>query len=86
MSDRIFTAEEKAKLNALFNEGIGIMVEVKTLNEGLNDTVKAVAEEMNIPSSVLKKAMNIAAKSNFQEEREKHEQLEAILETVGRTL
>ena len=46
MSDRVFSSEEKAKLTQLVNEGITVMQEVDDLNEGLNDTVKAIAEEL----------------------------------------
>ena len=60
MSDRVFSAEEKAKLTQLINEGITVMQEVDDLNEGLSDTVKAIAEEMQIKPTVLKKAMRTA--------------------------
>ena len=40
-----FPSEEKAGLTQLVNEGITVMQEVDDLNEGLNDTVKAIAEE-----------------------------------------
>ena len=46
MSDRVFSSEEKAKLTQLVNEGITVMQEVDDLNDGLTDTVKAIAEEM----------------------------------------
>ena len=46
-----FPSEEKAKLTQLVNEGITVMQEVDDLNEGLNDTVKAIAEESNKPNS-----------------------------------
>ena len=52
--DRVFTGEEKAKLTQLINEGLTVLQEVDDLNEGLNDTVKAIAEEMQIKPSVLK--------------------------------
>ena len=46
MSDRTFNAEAKIKLTQLINEGMAVMQEVETLNEGLADTVKAIAEEL----------------------------------------
>jgi hypothetical protein len=86
MSDRMFTAEQKAKLNQLFNEGMKVLREVEDLNAGLSDTVKAVAEEMEIKPGVLKKAIKLAHKSEFGREQSDHELLETILTTVGRTL
>jgi hypothetical protein len=43
---RNFSAEQKANLTQLFSEGSQVMHEIETLTEGLNDTVKAIAEEM----------------------------------------
>jgi SMC interacting uncharacterized protein involved in chromosome segregation len=86
MSSRVITAEQKIKLTQLFNEGIGVLTEIETLNEGLNDTIKAVAEEMEIKPAILKKAIKIAKKSRFSEEAADHEDLETILTTVGRTV
>lgn len=83
---RMFSAEQKAKLNQLFNESIAIMQEVEDLNAGLSDTIKAVAEEMEIKPAVLKKAIKTAQKSKFTDLNADHEELESILTTVGRTL
>jgi len=86
MSDRIFNAEQKAKLTQLINEGMQVMMEVETLNEGLADTVKAIAEELEVKPSVLKKAIRIAHKAKLGETNKEHEELNTILETVGKTL
>lgn len=86
MSDRVFTAEQVAKLNHLINEGMQVMMEVETLSGGLNDTVKAVAEELEIKPNILKKAIKLAHKSEFGREQEDHELLEQILTQVGKTL
>lgn len=86
MSDnKVFNAEEKMKLQHLMNEGIAIKSEIETLSGGLNDTIKAIAEEMDIKPSVLKKAINVAYKSGFQQATTDFELLENILETTGRT-
>ena len=86
MSDRMFSAEQKLKLIQIINEGIQVMTEIEDLNAGLNDTVKAVAEEMEIKPAILKKAIRIAAKSKLGETNKDNEELNDILETVGRTL
>jgi phage host-nuclease inhibitor protein Gam len=81
-----FNTEQKNKLNQLINEGMSVMNEVETLNAGLSDTIKAVAEEMNIKATVLKKAIKIAHKMEFGQTQRDHELLENILTTVGKTL
>ena len=79
MSDRVFSSEEKAKLTQLVNEGITVMQEVDDLNEGLNDTVKAIAEELQIKPTVLKKAMKTAYKADFDKHSQDYSELENIL-------
>jgi transposase-like protein len=86
MASRMFSSEQKAKLTQLVNEGISIMQEVEDLNGGLNDTIKAVAEEMEIKPSLLKKAIKIAQKSGWTDAQASHSDLEDILSTVGRLL
>jgi hypothetical protein len=80
-----FNPDQKKKLEQLFKDGISVMTEVDILNEGLRDTIKAIAEEMEIKPSVLRKAVRTAYKVQFQREKEENELLEDILETVGRT-
>lgn len=82
----MFSAEQKAKLTQLINEGMQVMMEVETLSEGLNDTVKAIAEELEVKPAILKKAIRVAHKSKLGETNKDHEELNTILETVGKTL
>ena len=86
MSDRVFTADQSKKLEQIINEGIQVTMEIETLSGGLNDTIKAVAEELEIKPSILKKAIKLAHKSEFGREQQDHELLEQILTQVGRTL
>ncbi len=82
---RTFNAEAKVKLTQIINEGISVLQEVDTLNEGLNDTIKAIAEELEIKPSILKKAIKVAHKQRLNETNEENEELNTILETVGKT-
>jgi hypothetical protein len=86
MSDRVFTSEQTNKLTQIINEGISVMSEIETLTGGLNDTIKAIAEELEIKPSILKKAIKLAHKSEFGREQQDHELLEQILVQVGKTL
>ena len=88
MSDynRSFNGDAKIKLTQLINEGMQVLQEVEDLNAGLNETIKAVAEELEIKPALLKKAIKIAQKSKFGETNQDHETVQDILETVGRTL
>jgi transposase-like protein len=81
-----FNGDQKIKLTQLVNEGIAVLTEIETLQGGLNDTIAAVAEELNIKSATLKKAIKLAQKAEFGKAKQDHEVLETILETVGKTL
>jgi len=86
MTSRMFSSEQKAKLTQLVNEGMTVMQEEEDLNVGLSETIKAVAEEMEIKPAVLKKAIKIAFKSKLGDENADNEELNTILQTVGKTL
>lgn len=86
MASRMYSAEQKAKLTQIISEGVAVLQEVEDLTAGLNDTVKAVAEELEIKSSILKRAIKVAQKSKLGDTNADHQELNDILETVGRTL
>jgi hypothetical protein len=48
--------------------------------------VKAIAEELDIKPSVLNKAISIAHKARLQEAKQDFDDVETVLQTVGRTL
>jgi len=86
MTTKTFNGDQKIKLIQIINEGMTVMHEIETLNGGLNDTVKAIAEELEVKPAILKKAIKLAHKAEFGKEKQDHETLETILETVGKTL
>jgi hypothetical protein len=86
MDQQSFNGDQKIKLTQIINEGMQVMHEVETLNSGLSDTVKAVAEELGIKPNILKKAIRLAHKAEFGREQQDHATLETILTTVGKTL
>jgi hypothetical protein len=86
MDTKTFNGEQKLKLTQIINEGMQVMHEIDTLQGGLTDTIKAVAEELEIKPAVLKKAIRVAHKAEFGKTKQDQELLETILETVGKTL
>lgn len=81
---RTFNSEERAKLQQLIREGSTVMQEVEDLQGSLTDTIKSVAEELQIKSSLLKKAISVAHKGSFGQQADDHSMLENILHAVGR--
>jgi hypothetical protein len=79
MSDRMYGPEERAKLERLINEGSNVLREVEDLQDGLKETVKAVAEELQIKPSIINKAIRIAHKDNWKDHEQEWNDIEMIL-------
>lgn len=84
MSNRMYGPEEKAKLERLINEGSTVLREIEDLKEGLKETVKAVAEELDIKPSIINKAINIAHKDSWKNHESEWNDIEMILGVTGR--
>ena len=61
-------------------------VEKNPTPENSMEIVKAIAEEMDLKPAIINKAIKVAHKASFQDEYDKFDELETILETVGKTL
>jgi len=80
----MYGPEEKAKLERLINEGSTVLREIEDLKEGLKETVKAVAEELEVKPSIINKAISIAHKDNWKEHEQAWNDIEMILGVTGR--
>jgi len=76
---KIYGPEEAAKLQKLIQEGSTVLRELEDLSEGLRETVKSVAEELQIKPSIINKAIKIAHKGDWKSHEEEWEELEGIL-------
>lgn len=83
MSDRTYGTEEKAKLERLVKEGVTVLQEIEDLRSGLSETVKAVAEELDVKPSLINKAIKVAQKGDWERHQDEFEDLETIVATVG---
>lgn len=82
---RAFGTNDIERLKQLINEGLAVTQEINDLREGLRDTVKTVAQELDIKPATLNKAIRIAFKAELQKSRDDFDELEDILTNVGRT-
>jgi DNA-binding MarR family transcriptional regulator len=80
---KVFGAAEQAKLKQLVRDGWQTLEEIKSLQEGLNETVKAVAEELDVKPSVIKKAIKTAMKDDWEQTAKDFSDLEDIVHTTG---
>ena len=81
---RMYGPEEKSKLERLINEGSTVLREIEDLQEGLKETVKAVAEELQVKPSIINKAIKIAHKDNWKSHEEEWDEIEMILGVTKR--
>lgn len=81
---RVYTAEDINRLKQLINDGVQVMDEIDVLKNGLSDTVKNVAEELDIKSAQLNKAIKIAHKNTLDDEKDKLSEIEDILAAAGK--
>ncbi len=84
MSGRNFNEAEKTKLIQLIKEGSQVLGEVDDLKAGLRDTVKALAEELELKPAMLNKAITIAHKDNYKSVANDMDLLDSILAAAGK--
>ena len=80
---KVFGAPEQAKIKQIVSEGVTVMQEITDLQEGLNETIKAVAEELEVKPGVIKKAIKIAQKGQWDQVLSEFDDLESIVDISG---
>jgi len=80
---KVFGAPEQAKIKQIVSEGVTVMQEISDLQEGLNETIKAVAEELEVKPGVIKKAIKIAQKGEWDQVLSEFDDLESIVDISG---
>ena len=80
---KAFGEPERIKIKQIVAEGVTVMQEITDLTEGLNDTIKAVAEELEVKPSVIKKAIRIALKDEWDKVFKEFDDLETIVDISG---
>ena len=78
------TQSDKDRIINIINERVKVNQEIDDLREGLRETVKAIAEELEIKPSLLNKAIRIAQKGDWNLKQDEMDDLEAILTATGR--
>ena len=84
MAVRNFNDEEKQKLIQIISQGSQVLGEVDDLKSGLRDTVKSIAEELELKPALINKAISIAHKGNYQNISDDMDTLDSILTAAGK--
>jgi Fe-S cluster assembly ATPase SufC len=74
---------DKVRIKHLITEGVRVKQEVQDLNEGLRETVKAIAEELEIKPAVLNKAITASFKGDYHDRVDELDIIESILHAAG---
>ena len=84
MAVRNFNEAEKQKLIQIISQGSQVLGEVDDLKSGLKDTVKSIAEELELKPALINKAISIAHKGNYQNISDDMDTLDSILTAAGK--
>jgi len=75
--------ENIARLKQLVQDGVSVLQECEDLKQGLNETVKAIAEELEVKSAQLNKLIKIVQKGRMNDAREDWDELEELYKAGG---
>ena len=84
MAVRNFNDSEKQKLIQIISQGSQVLGEVDDLKAGLRDTVKSIAEELELKPTLINKAISVAHKGNYKNIADDMDTLESILNSAGK--
>lgn len=75
--------ENVARLKQLVKDGVSVMQECEDLKQGLSETVKAVAEELEVKPALVNRLIKDVQKNKMNDRREDHETLEELYKAAG---
>ena len=84
MAVKNFNDSEKQKLIQIISQGSQVLGEVDDLRSGLRDTVKSLAEELELKPALINKAISIVHKGNYQNLSDDMDTLDSILTAAGK--
>ena len=75
--------ESVARLKQLVADGVSVLQECEDLKAGLSDTIKAIAEELEVKPAQLNKLIKICQKGTMNDQREAFDELEDLYKAGG---
>ena len=78
-------SNDLTKLRKLSAEAVQQMQEIETLRSSLNETIKSVAIELDLPLKPLKQAIKVQFKDNMVEVKEAMTETEEIVDVINNT-
>lgn len=75
--------ENIARLKQLVKDGVSVLQECEDLKEGLNDTIKSVADELEVKPALVSRLIKDVQKNKMNDRRDDHEVLEELYKAAG---
>lgn len=75
--------ENVARLKQLVSDGVQVLQECEDLKAGLSDTVKSIAEELEVKPGQLNKLIRAVQKGTMNDQREAFDELEELYKAGG---
>jgi hypothetical protein len=75
--------ENIARLKQLVADGVQVLQECEDLKAGLSDTVKSIAEELEVKPGQLNKLIRAVQKGSMNDQREAFDELEELYKAGG---
>ena len=72
------------RLKQLVNDGVQVLQECEDLKTGLSETVKAIAEELEVKPAQLNRIIKISHKANLSQVEADFDEVKSILDQLGR--
>lgn len=86
LSERTWSSEDIAKLKNCFTDGIQTLQEIDDLQDHMKELCKSVADELDIPVSIIKTAIKTVHKGVHQNTKDRINAIEELCNTVGRPI
>ena len=71
------------RLKQLVADGVQVLQECEDLKEGLSETVKAIAEELEVKPAILNRLIKTVQRGDMNDKREDTEILEELYKVAG---
>ena len=75
--------ENVARLKQVIKDGVQVLQECEDLKQGLSETVKSIADELEVKPAILNKLIKICQKGDMNNKREDVETLEELYKAAG---
>lgn len=84
LKDKTLSTNEITKLKTVINEGIQVNEKIDYYKEGLKESVKALAEELDVKPASINRAIRAAYKADIDRRTEEFDEVSEILDIVGK--